>query len=124
MSAVPWEPGADRLSSQGLHPEELLPCVSSIKPKPHPFRKSAGTGSASSPVEHPGAAFVSLGDVVLWQEPRTAGGQGGAIDPTLAGAGLLHGRHENEVPWDQLQLVVILGGVGVDNLQGLEKREQ
>lgn len=67
-------------------------------------------------MKYPGAAFVSLGDIVLRQEPRTTGGQGRAVDPALAGAGLLHRRHEDEVPRHQLQLVVILWGVGVDHL--------
>lgn len=69
-----------------------------------------------SPVKDPGAALVSLGDVVLRQESGATCGQGRAIDPALAGAGLLHGRHEDEVPGDQLQLVVVLRGVRVDHL--------
>lgn len=51
-------------------------------------------------MKYPGAALVGLGDVVLRQESRAARGQGGAVDPALTGAGLLHGRHEDEVPGD------------------------
>lgn len=81
------------------------------------LRKAAGRElGVCLPVKYPGAALVSLGDVVLGQESRAAGGQGRAVDPALAGAGLLHGRHEDEVPRDQLQLIVVLWGVGVDHL--------
>lgn len=67
-------------------------------------------------MKYPGAALVGLGNVVLRQESGAAGAQGRAVDPALAGAGLLHRRHEDEVPGAQLQLVVILWGVGVDHL--------
>lgn len=67
-----------------------------------------GQESVYLPVEDPGATLISLGNVVLRKQPRAASGQGGAINPALAGAGLLHGRHEDEVPWDQLQLIIIL----------------
>lgn len=60
------------------------------------------------PMEDPGATLISLGNVVLGKQPRAASGQRGAINPALTGAGLFHGRHEDEVPWDQLQLVIIL----------------
>ena len=96
----------------------LPPCVSHHLLKGHSvLQKAAGREPGmGSPVKYPGAALVGLGDVVLRQESRAARGQGRAIDPALAGAGLLHGRHEDEVPGDQLQLIVVLRGVRVDHL--------
>lgn len=74
-------------------------------------------------MEHPGPAFVRLGDVVLRQQPRAASCKGNAVNPALTRAGLLHWGHENEIPWDQLQFVVVLGGVGVDHLQSLGEKK-
>lgn len=74
-------------------------------------------------MEDPGATLISLGDVVLRKQPRAAGGQRGAVNPALTGACLFHGRHEDEVPRDQLQLIIILRGIGVDHLQRLQKGE-
>lgn len=68
------------------------------------------------PMEDPGATLIRLGNIILRKQPRAAGGQRGAVNPALAGAGLFHGRHEDEVPRDQLQLIIVLRGIGVDHL--------
>lgn len=75
----------------------------------------------SLPVEDPGVTLIGPHDVVLREQPGAACGQGRAVDPALARAGLLHHTHEDEVSRDQLQLIIILRGVGVHHPQGLEE---
>lgn len=120
-SALPWKPRTNRASL----PQTPFTVTAALRVQNRVYylkvcnvlRKAAGRElGVCLPVKYPGAALVSLGDVVLGQESRAAGGQGRAVDPALAGAGLLHGRHEDEVPRDQLQLIVVLWGVGVDHL--------
>ena len=74
-----------------------------------------------SPVEHPGVGLVRQADVVLGQQPRQPGSQRGPVHPALAGAALIHRRHEDVVAGDQLQLVLVLGRVGVHHPQRLRR---
>lgn len=71
------------------------------------------------PMEHPGPTFIRLRDVIFRQKPRTASCEGNAINPALTCTGLFHGGHENKIPWDQLQFIIVLGGVRIDHLQSL-----
>ena len=74
-------------------------------------------------MEHPGVGLVGAADVVLGQQAGQPGGQGAALHPALAGPALLQGGHEHKVPRDQLQLVLVLGHVGVHDLEALQGRD-
>lgn len=60
------------------------------------------TNVRCSPVEDPGVRLISQADVVLRQQARQPGGQRGPVHPALTGATLVHWRHEDKIPRNQL----------------------
>lgn len=80
--------------------------------------------SGHLPMEHPSATLIRFGDVVLGQQPRAACGKRSPINPSFAGGDLLHRRHKDEVPRNQLELIIVLGSVRVDHLKGLQGRRE
>lgn len=72
-------------------------------------------------MEYPSATLVRFGDVVLGQQSGAACRKGSTVNPAFAGGDLLHRRHKDEIPRNQLKFVIILRGVRIDHLQGLQK---